>query len=212
MGILKKGEDKKKLAFNNLMTAVSGMNPNKIKHLTEDDLNDPEPLSLSEGREKKEEEVKESSEPDKKEDQEAPARSEAEEKKEQLSSSKENEKKEEEVKESSEPDKKEDQEAPARSEAEEKKEQLSSSKETQDVQSPFSYENIIRKSNIEDGQFTTFKLKRETLDMLDAIARGSEKNVSKSTIIHNLVSTFLNENIERLKMVASKKIKKDYLK
>lgn len=172
MGILKKGEDKKKLAFNNLMTAVSGMNPNKIKHLTEDDLNDPEPLSLSEGREKKEEEVKESSEPDKKEDQEAPARS----------------------------------------EAEEKKEQLSSSKETQDVQSPFSYENIIRKSNIEDGQFTTFKLKRETLDMLDAIARGSEKNVSKSTIIHNLVSTFLNENIERLKMVASKKIKKDYLK
>ena len=74
----------------------------------------------------------------------------------------------------------------------------------------FSYENIIRKSNIEDGQFTTFKLKRETLDMLDAIARGSEKNVSKSTIIHNLVSTFLNENIERLKMVASKKIKKDF--
>jgi outer membrane protein OmpA-like peptidoglycan-associated protein len=167
MGILKKGEDKKKLAFNNLMTAVSGMNPNKIKHLTEDDLNDPEPLSLSEGREKKEEEVKESSEPDKKEDQEVPARSEAEEKKEQLSSSKEN---------------------------------------------PFSYENIIRKSNTEDGKFSTFKLKRETLDMLDAIARGSEKNVSKSTIIHNLVSTFLNENLEKLKSVAAKKIKKDYLK
>ena len=171
MGILKKGEDKKKLAFNNLMTAVSGMNPNKIKHLTEDDLNDPEQLSLSEEREKKEEEVKESSVTEKKEDQEAPARSAAEEKKEQLSSSKEN-----------------------------------------DVQNPFSYENIIRKSNTEDGKFSTFKLKRETLDMLDAIARGSEKNVSKSTIIHNLVSTFLNENLEKLKSVASKKIKKDYLK
>ena len=48
--------------------------------------------------------------------------------------------------------------------------------------------------------------------MLDAIARGSEKNVSKSTIIHNLVSTFLNENLEKLKSVAAKKIKKDYLK
>ena len=165
MSKINNGAEKKQLDFNNLMKAVSGLNPNKMKHLTEEDLNDQGQLSLSKETEKKGEAVKDSSVHDATEGKSAPTEG-----------------------------------------------QLSSSKETQDVQSPFSYENIIRKSNIEDGQFTTFKLKRETLDMLDAIARGSEKNVSKSTIIHNLVSTFLNENIERLKMVASKKIKKDYLK
>ncbi len=169
MSKINNGAEKKQLDFNNLMKAVSGLNPNKMKHLTEEDLQ--EQLSLSKESEKKEEEVKDSS-----------------------------------VHETT------GQEAPVRSEAEGKREQLSSSKENKEVQSPFSYENIIRKSNTEDGQFTTFKLKRETLDMLDAIARGSEKNVSKSTIIHNLVSTFLTENLEKLKAVAAKKIKRDYLK
>ena len=89
MSLLKKGEDKKRLAFNNLMTTVSGMNPNKMKHLTEEDLNDPEQLSLSKEREKKEEEVKDSSVHETT-GQEAPVRSEAEGKREQLSSSKEN--------------------------------------------------------------------------------------------------------------------------
>ena len=169
MSKINNGAEKKQLDFNNLMKAVSGLNPNKMKHLTEEDLQ--EQLSLSKESEKKEEEVKDSS-----------------------------------VHETT------GQEAPVRSEAEGKREQLSSSKENKEVQSPFSYKNIIRKSNTEDGQFTTFKLKRETLDMLDAIARGSEKNVSKSTIIHNLVSTFLTENLEKLKAVAAKKIKRDYLK
>ena len=168
MSKINNGAEKKQLDFNNLMKAVSGLNPNKMKHLTEEDLQ--EQLSLSKESEKKEE-VKDSS-----------------------------------VHETT------GQEAPVRSEAEGKREQLSSSKENKEVQSPFSYENIIRKSNTEDGQFTTFKLKRETLDMLDAIARGSEKHVSKSTIIHNLVSTFLTENLEKLKAVAAKKIKRDYLK
>ena len=163
MSKINNGAEKKQLDFNNLMKAVSGLNPNKMKHLTEEDLQ--EQLSLSKESEKKEDEVKDSSVHDATEGKSAPTEG-----------------------------------------------QLSSSKETQYVQSPFSYENIIRKSNIEDGQFTTFKLKRETLDMLDAIARGSEKNVSKSTIIHNLVSTFLTENLEKLKAVAAKKIKRDYLK
>ena len=196
MSKINNGAEKKQLDFNNLMKAVSGLNPNKMKHLTEEDLQ--EQLSLSKESEKKEDEVKDSSVHDATEGKSAPTEG-------QLSLSKETEKKGEAVKDSSVHDATEGKSAPTEG-------QLSSSKETQDVQSPFSYENIIRKSNIEDGQFTTFKLKRETLDMLDAIARGSEKNVSKSTIIHNLVSTFLNENIERLKMVASKKIKKDYLK
>ena len=163
MSKINNGAEKKQLDFNNLMKAVSGLNPNKMKHLTEEDLQ--EQLSLSKETEKKGEAVKDSSVHDATEGKSAPTEG-----------------------------------------------QLSSSKETQYVQSPFSYENIIRKSNIEDGQFTTFKLKRETLDMLDAIARGSEKNVSKSTIIHNLVSTFLTENLEKLKAVAAKKIKRDYLK
>ena len=207
MSKINNGAEKKQLDFNNLMKAVSGLNPNKMKHLTEEDLQ--EQLSLSKESEKKEEEVKDSSVHETT-GQEAPVRSEAEEKKELPSSSKESEKKEE-VKDSS-VHETTGQEAPVRSEAEGKREQLSSSKENKEVQSPFSYENIIRKSNTEDGQFTTFKLKRETLDMLDAIARGSEKNVSKSTIIHNLVSTFLTENLEKLKAVAAKKIKRDYLK
>ena len=198
MSKINNGAEKKQLDFNNLMKAVSGLNPNKMKHLTEEDLNDQGQLSLSKETEKKGEAVKDSSVHDATEGKSAPTEG-------QLSLSKETEKKGEAVKDSSVHDATEGKSAPTEG-------QLSSSKETQDVQSPFSYENIIRKSNIEDGQFTTFKLKRETLDMLDAIARGSEKNVSKSTIIHNLVSTFLNENIERLKMVASKKIKKDYLK
>lgn len=163
MSKINNGAEKKQLDFNNLMKAVSGLNPNKMKHLTEESLQ--EQLSLSKETEKKGEAVKDSSVHDATEGKSAPTEG-----------------------------------------------QLSSSKETQYVQSPFSYENIIRKSNIEDGQFTTFKLKRETLDMLDAIARGSEKNVSKSTIIHNLVSTFLTENLEKLKAVAAKKIKRDYLK
>jgi hypothetical protein len=163
MSKINNGAEKKQLDFNNLMKAVSGLNPNKMKHLTEEDLQ--EQLSLSKETEKKGDAVKDSSVHDATEGKSAPTEG-----------------------------------------------QLSSSKETQYVQSPFSYENIIRKSNIEDGQFTTFKLKRETLDMLDAIARGSEKNVSKSTIIHNLVSTFLTENLEKLKAVAAKKIKRDYLK
>lgn len=198
MSKINNGAEKKQLDFNNLMKAVSGLNPNKMKHLTEEDLNDQGQLSSSKETEKKGEAVKDPSVHDATESKSAPTEG-------QLSFSKETEKKGEAVEDPSVHDATEGKSAPTEG-------QLSSSKETQDVQSPFSYENIIRKSNIEDGQFTTFKLKRETLDMLDAIARGSEKNVSKSTIIHNLVSTFLNENIERLKMVASKKIKKDYLK
>lgn len=94
------------------------------------------------------------------------------------------------------------------------KKKVSSSKEKSEAKvfTEKAYEKILFKSN-EEKQTQPFSMRKETLDMLDAISRGSEIKIPKATILHNLVSYFLKEHIEVLKENYSKKMsnKKDYL-
>lgn len=66
----------------------------------------------------------------------------------------------------------------------------------------------MRRSQIEDTEITTMRVKKETILMLDAILSVSDKKVSKATIVHNLVSAFLEENKKILKEKSAKR--KDY--
>lgn len=87
--------------------------------------------------------------------------------------------------------------------------------ERKNTENPYAFENIICKAN-ENKETKAFWLRSETLEMLDAISKGSNISIAKATIVHNLVATFLKENLPTLKSNYAKKCKeskkKDYLK
>lgn len=80
----------------------------------------------------------------------------------------------------------------------------------------FSYKNIVKKSVVDNNKYKQFWLREETIDMLDAICKGCDCQVSRNAIVHNLVSAFLKENLSLLKKnyeaKSKEKKKKDYLK
>lgn len=90
----------------------------------------------------------------------------------------------------------------------EKKSTLAKESDRNVSDNAFSLCKIMRKSQTENSEMTALRLKKETVLMLDAILSVSDKKVSKATIIHNLVSAFLEENKKILKEKSAKR--KDY--
>lgn len=102
--------------------------------------------------------------------------------------------------------------APASTQKKEKKEIKKEIPSTSDSSDPFSFENIIKKPDVDDKTTVGFCLYQETIDMLDAIKENCNSSVSKVAILHNFVATFLEQNKEILKKnKAAKPQKKNYL-
>lgn len=101
--------------------------------------------------------------------------------------------------------------APASTQKKEKKEIKKELSITSDSD-PFSFENIIKKPEVDDKTTVGFCLYQETIDMLDVIKENCNSSVSKVAILHNFVSAFLEQNKEILKKNReSKPKKKNYL-